>query len=292
MKKTRFFRGFKTWALIAALAFLVSIPPVWAGDEGAKLAEAFLTKTPIPSYDQNMTMEQAMRIQAEFVKAIGPTFGKVVGYKAGLTNPNVQKAFGVTAPVRGTLMEKMLMRSGAEIPADFGARPLYEGDLILRVGSDRINRAKTPMDALKSIDAAIPFIELPDLGYAKEVKINGPAITAINVAARYGVVGEPIPVKASKEWMDRLKNFKLQILDDKGTMLIEGQGSALLDHPLNVVLWIRDSLKAEGKKLKKGDLLSLGTITKLTPTAPNTLIRARYVDLDPKGPVEISVKFK
>ena len=75
-------------------------------------------------------------------------------------------------------------------------------------------------------------------------------------------------------------------------MIIEGQGSALLDHPLNVVLWLRDSLKAEGKKLKKGDLLSLGTITKLTPTAPNTTIRARYIDLDPKGPVEISVKFK
>ena len=292
MKKTGVFKVFKPWVIITALAIFFIGPPVWAADDGAKLAEAFLKKTPIPSYDPNMTMDQAMKIQGEFVKAIGPTFGKVVGYKAGLTNPSVQKAFGVTAPVRGTLLEKMLMKSGAEVPADFGSRPLYEGDLILRVKSDKINKAKTPMDALKQIDAAIPFIELPDLAYAKEVKINGPAITAVNVAARYGVIGGPIPVKASKEWMDRLKNFKLQILDDKGTMLIEGQGSALLDHPMNVVLWIRDSLKAEGKKLKKGDLLSLGTITKLTPTAPNTIIRARYVDLDPKGPVEISVKFK
>ncbi|MCX5833157.1 MAG: hydratase [Deltaproteobacteria bacterium] len=292
MKKAIAFKVLMSWGVIAALAIFFIGPPVWAADDGAKLGEAFLKKTPIASYDPNMTMDQAMKIQGEFVKAIGPTFGKVVGYKAGLTNPNVQKAFGVTAPVRGTLMEKMLMKSGAEVPADFGARPLYEGDLILRVKSDKINKAKTPMDALKQIDAAIPFIELPDLAYAKDVKINGPAITAINVAARYGVMGEPIPVKASKEWMDRLKNFKLQIFDDKGTMLIEGQGSALLDHPLNVVLWIRDSLKAEGKKLKKGDLLSLGTITKLTPTAPSTTIRARYVDLDPKGHVEISVKFK
>jgi len=292
MKKTSVFKVFKPWVLIAVLAVVFTGPPVWAADDGAKLAEAFLKKTPIPSYDPNLTLDQAMKIQAQFVEDLKPTFGKVVGYKAGFTNPNAQKAFGVTAPVRGTLLEKMLMKSGAEVPADFGARPLYEGDLILRVSSDRINKAKTPMEALKCIDAAIPFIELPDLGYAKDVKINGPAITAINVAARYGVTGEPIPVKASKQWMDRLKNFKLQILDDKGTMLIEGQGSALLDHPLNVVLWIRDSLKAEGKKLKKGDLLSLGTITKLTPTAPNTTVRARYIDLDPKGPVEISVKFK
>jgi hypothetical protein len=32
--------------------------------------------------------------------------------------------------------------------------------------------------------------------------------------------------------------------------------------------------------------------TKLTPTAPNTVVKARYVGLDPKGPVEISVIFK
>jgi 2-keto-4-pentenoate hydratase len=92
--------------------------------------------------------------------------------------------------------------------------------------------------------------------------------------------------------MNRLINFKLQIIDDKGTVLSEGQGTSLLGDPLNVVLWIRDSLKAEGKKLNKGDLLSLGSITKGIPTAPNTTLRARYTDLDPKGPVEISVKFK
>jgi 2-keto-4-pentenoate hydratase len=233
-----------------------------------------------------------MKIQTEYNRAIMPTFGKVVGYKAGLTNPYVQKAFGVSAPVRGTLMEKMLLKSGATIEAAFGARPLYEGDLILRVGSENINAAATPMDALRAIDAAIPFIELPDLVYAKDVKINGPLLAAVNVAARYGIVGEPIPIEATPEWMERLKNFKCQIYDKEGTMLVEAPGSSLMDHPIHVVLWIRDSLRADGIRLKKGDLLSLGTITKLTPTAPGTVVRARYVGLDPKGPVEISVNFK
>jgi 2-keto-4-pentenoate hydratase len=233
-----------------------------------------------------------MMIQVEFNEAITPVFGKVVGYKAGLTNPSVQKIFGVNAPVRGTLMEKMILKSGTEIEANFGARPLYEGDLILRVGSDAINGAATPMEALRYIDAAIPFIELPDLVYAKDVKINGPMLAAVNVAARYGIVGEPIPVQSTQEWMERLKNFMCQIYDERGNLLIEGPGSSLLEHPMNVVLWIRDSLKADGIALKKGDLLSLGTITKLTPTAPNTAVKARYVGLDPKGPVEISVIFK
>jgi len=189
-------------------------------------------------------------------------------------------------------LKKMLVENGVTLPGDFGIRPLSEGDLILRVGSDAVNQAKTREEALKAIDAVIPFIELPDLAYDPKVKMNGPALVAINVAARYGVMGNPIPLTASPEWMERLKNFTVQLFDEKGAVFSEGKGSALLEDPLNVVLWIKDSLAAEGKKLKKGDLLSLGSITKMMPTKPGTTIRAKFIDLDPKGPVEISVSFK
>ncbi len=288
MKRTRLLLA----VLLSLLSVMVICHQALAAGEGAKLADFYLKKIPAPAPDPSLTLDQAMKIQVEFIQTIKPTFGRVVGYKAGLTNPAVQKAFGVTAPVRGTLLEKMILESGATLDANFGARPLYEGDLILRVGSVAINGAKTPMEALQYVDAAIPFIELPDLVYAKDVKINGPMLAAVNVAARYGIVGEAIPVQPTQEWMERLKNFTCQIYDEKGTMLIEGPGSSLMDHPMNVVLWIRDSLKSNGILLLKGDLLSLGTITKLTPTAPNTVIKARYVGLDPKGPVEISVIFK
>jgi len=279
-------------AALSLLLVLALTLEASAAGEGAKLADYHLKKQPAPALVPAPTLEEAMKIQAEFIAAVMPVYGRVVGYKAGLTNPNVQKVFGVTAPVRGTLLEKMILKSGTAIEANFGARPLYEGDLILRVGSDAVNTAKTPMEALAGIDAAIPFIELPDLVYARDVKINGALLAAVNVAARYGIVGEPIPVEATPEWMERLRTFTCQIYDEKGSLLIEAPGSSLLDHPMNVVLWIRDSLKADGIALKKGDLLSLGTITKLTPTAPNTTVRARYVGLDPRGPAEISVIFK
>jgi 2-keto-4-pentenoate hydratase len=183
-------------------------------------------------------------------------------------------------------MEKMILKSGATVEAAFGARPLYEGDLILRVGSEFINTAATPMEALKAIDAAIPFIELPDLVYAKNVRINGPLLAAVNVAARYGVVGEPIPVQATPEWMERLKTFKCQIYDQSGKMLVEAPRQQPPGSPDQ-----RGSLDPgfpqEGRyRAEEGDLLSLGTITKLTPTAPGTTVRARYVGLDPKGPAE------
>jgi 2-keto-4-pentenoate hydratase len=288
-KSTKYLMTF-LYSLILLFIFQPSI--VQAQDFGTKLADQFLKEVPITEVDPNMTMEQALKIQEQFVAHLVKQFGEPVGYKAGLTNPAAQKAFGIPQPVRGTLLKKMLFKSGETLQGSFGIRPLSEGDLILRVSSDAINQAKTKEEALKNIDAVIPFIELPDLAYDPKVKMNGPALVAINVAARYGVMGDPIPLKASSEWMERLKNFTAQLFDEKGAVFSEGKGSALLDDPLNVVLWIKDSLAAEGKKLKKGDLLSLGSITKMMPTKPGTTVRAKFIDLDPKGPVEISVSFK
>jgi 2-keto-4-pentenoate hydratase len=262
------------------------------GDDASRLARHFAEKSAVTSVDAAMTLPQAMEIQKAYVAELMKTEGPVVGYKAGLTNEAVQKSFGVTHPLRGTLLGKMLLPSGTALNAAFGARPLSEGDLILRVADDGINKAGNAMEALRHIDAAIPFIELPDLMYGKDIKINGPLLAAVNVAARLGVMGDPIPVEATPAWFDRLASFKLEILDEKGTVLVTGEGKNLLNHPLNVVLWIKDSLNADGIQLKKGDLLSLGTITKLMPAQPGTVVKAKYTGLDPKGPVTIEVRFQ
>ncbi len=68
----------------------------------------------------------------------------------------------------------MLLPSGSIVPANFGARPLFEGDLIVRVGSDAINDATTRQEVLAALDAVIPFIELPDFA----LKVKTPTINA------------------------------------------------------------------------------------------------------------------
>jgi len=275
-----------------AMALLTVFSYVQAADFASQLAEQYLKKTPVTEIDANMTMEQAAKIQERFVALIGKEFGELAGYKAGLTNPNVQKVFGVNQPVRGTLLAKMMLKNGAVVPANFGTVPMTEGDLVVRVKDEGINQAKIGAEALKHLDAVIPFIELPDMVCGKGVKFNGPVLVAINVGSRYGVLGDPIPLEATPEWAERLKNFTLQVVDEKGTVVSEGKGTALLGDPLAVVLWIRDSVAAEGKKLKKGDILSLGSITKMIPAKPGMTLKAKYTGLDPKGPVEVSVSFK
>ncbi|NET86144.1 MAG: hydratase [Moorea sp. SIO1F2] len=257
-----------------------------------ELTTSYLNKTPARAVATKLTLEQAQALQDQFVQQLSSSLGNVVGYKAGLTNPAAQQRFKVSEPLRGVLLEKMLLKSGAVVPANFGARPVYEGDLMVRVGSDEINSATTPKEALAALDAVIPFMELPDLVYDPKVSLNGTALAAINVGARLGVLGTPIPLSATPDWEERLKNIKIVMVDKAGNQLAVGKSSALLGNPLQVVLWLKDSLKASGKVLKKGDLLSLGSMTPLVPVKSGTTIRAQYIGLDPKDKVEISVSFE
>lgn len=260
--------------------------------QASELVESYLNKTPAKAIAPNLTLEEAQKIKQQFIGEIGKELGPVVGYKAGLTSETAQKQFNVSQPLLGTLFQQMLLPNGRIISPNFGSRPFSEGDLMVRVGSEEINNATTTREALASLDAVVPFLELPDLVYSAGVKLDAPAILAINVGARYGIVGEPILLDSAEEWESRLKNMTLEILDADGTVLATGKGSNLLGNPLNVVLWIKDSLLAEGKRLKKGDLLSLGTITPLMPVKPNTSIRARYTGLKPDETVEIFAIFE
>jgi len=257
-----------------------------------KLTTHYLNKTPVNDFPPNLTLEEAKDIQTKFIESLKPSLGENVGYKAGLTSKASQTKFNVNHPLRGELLKEMLLSNNAVVSPDFGAIPMIEGDLMVRVGSEKINTATTHEEVLAALDAVIPFIELPDLIYGENVTLNAPNLLAINVGARLGVMGEPITVEATSEWLEKLGKIQLIMLDESGNKLAVGESNALLGHPLNVVLWLRDSLKAEGKFLKKGDLLSLGTITPLMPVTPGATIRAQYLGIKPNELVEVSVTFE
>ena len=219
--------------------------------------------------------------------------GAPVGYKAGLTNPAVQKRFNHGSPVWGTLYAPMLLENGAVVEAAFGARPLFEADLLVRVADDAINRAKTPEDVLAAIDQVIPFIELPDLVVMAPPKLNGAAITAINVGARLGVPGTPlaVPVTRGERYalLNALRDMVVVVKGD-GAELDRGKGSDVLEHPLNAVVWLAQDMARDGRTLKKGDLVSLGSFSKLMPPKPGLAVEAVYEGLPGTPAVRLSFK--
>jgi 2-keto-4-pentenoate hydratase len=219
---------------------------------------------------------------------------KVIGYKAGLTNPAVQKRFNYDKPVWGRLYEGMLLNSGSIVDAGFGARPLYEADLLVRVRSADVNKATSPRQVLAAIDQIIPFIELPDLVVEAPGKLSGPAVGAINVGARLGVAGTPVAVPAAESeqasLLDALRDMTIILADGSGAEVARGRGSDLLEHPLNAVVWLAKALATEGESLQPGQVISLGSFSPLLPPKPGLKVTATYQDLPGAAPVTVEFK--
>jgi len=141
-----------------------------------------------------------------------------------------------------------------------------------------------------------------------------------NMGTRIGVMGNPIPLTASEDCKNRLNTFTIVMKDQDGKEL----GSASVEakyEPLEVVRWLRDSLREGGKVLKKGHILSLGNLGVNIPIdkgdaadaemgrgqrqgAPGnavgtgraaafsgTSVTLTYLGLDPTGPAEVVVNF-
>ena len=117
-------------------------------------------------------------------------------------------------------------------------------------------------------------------------------LIAINAGARLGVVGEVITIDRENINKDALKDISVKLIDESGEIIAQGNSNALLGDPLNVVFWIKEQLKAQRKTLKKGDLLSLGSITPLIPVEIGKTINAQYTGLEKDQVIEVFITFE
>jgi 2-keto-4-pentenoate hydratase len=256
-----------------------------------QLVKDYLDKKPSTSLQPGFDIREARRTQKAFVTQLSQKFGPIVGYKVGLTSKAVQESVGASAPVRGVLLKEMLLSDRAEVSAGFGARPIYEVDLIVTVKDAGINNAKTPLEVAQHLDEVVGFIELPDRVVAESVKVDGNLITAVNAGARLGVLGQRRKIEPTAAFVTALEKIVVTATDEKGAPLVKATGDALLGNPLNAVLWLVEDFKATGERLKAGDVISLGGFARPEPPRAGQTIKVRYEGL-PGGPLEVSVRFK
>jgi 2-keto-4-pentenoate hydratase len=279
------------FALTAALSWHDDAGAICPSRERVNTLLRFMdAKEPVRGLRVDLSMSDGECGRQRLVERLESSDNRIVGYKAGLTNKEVQARFGVASPVRGVLLEKMLLKDGAEVPADFGARPMFEADLMVVVKDSGIYKAKTHLDVLRSLSLVVPFIELPDILVAEGEKLSAPLIVSLNVGARFGVMGKGIPAQATPEFAAALAEMRIVVTDQGGKELASGKGAAILDHPLNAVLWLVQDLEKSRIKLQSGDMLSLGSFTAPLAPRPGLTVTVRYEGL-PGNPA-VSVRFK
>lgn len=237
------------------------------------------------------SVEEAYCAQGHLVELIPHVLGRRVGYKAGFTNPAMFAVFGVTGPAYGVMFEKMMVESGAKLPAKFGVRPLFEADFVAIVKDEGLADAQSPLEALEHIESFVPFIELPDLMLDTQGAPQGAALIAVNMGFRGGALGAPVPAIASQSFLERLANMTVVMTEERsGKVLGTASGKVIMGNPANSALWLAKALRNAGIRVQKGDVLSLGGYIPPTPTVPNTIINVQYFGLP--GDPSVSVEFE
>jgi len=219
-------------------------------------------------------------VQDKLVAIFAQPLGEVLGFKLGLTNPAIQQRFGIDHPIRGAIFHATLRAaSGAEIEARFAAVPVLEADMLVRIAMGGVEAALNDHAALiRHVDQVIPFIELPDLVYAPEYRPSLGDVLAINVGARLGVVGRPIAVTRSADFIAALGQMSVSLHQD-GREISRAPGAAILGHPLNALAWIARDLARDGRPLRAGDMVSLGAFSPPQPVVAGQAWVARYEGL-------------
>lgn len=277
---------------LAACCALAGLPALAACPTDAQV-DAYLAdfaqRKPSKGFGNDIALEDAECAKRKLAAKLPLYLGSPVGYKAAFTNPALQQRFGVSGPKWGTMYDRNLVDIIAVLPHDFGARPLYEADLIVEVKDAGLADAKTPLEALAHIESVVPFIELPDL--MLEGQFSGNHFIAVNVGFRGGVTGAELPVQRTQAFADAMANMTVVMVDeaDNGKELGRGQGIAIMGNPLNAAIWLAKELKKEGIVLKKGDLLSLGGFFPPQPAKAGMKVKLQYLGLP--GDPAVSVEF-
>jgi 2-oxo-hept-3-ene-1,7-dioate hydratase len=251
------------------------------------IADRYLAKEPAPVLEKGFSMEEGLRTQAQFVELLEPKLGPVAGYKIGLITKAGQERFGISGPVHGVLLKKMLSYDGAEISANYGVKPGLELDMGVIVKDNGINDAKTLDEAIAHLSYLCTFIELVDTITATNQPMDAPLLVALNVGARGGVIGSR--VKMSPAVAKALPEMRMFLTDETGKVVADVPKLNL--QPLDNMPWLIAELKKNGTPLKAGDFISVGSPAAIQPVTAGKKITLHYEIKDVK-PLTVSVKFK
>ena len=227
----------------------------------------------------DMSLDDAYRIQAQWM-AIKQSEGREIrGYKIGLTSRAMQLAMHIDEPDYGTLLDDMFFADGAVIDAGKFTDPRIEVELAFILKDRLAGENVTIADVLDATDYVVPALELiaartyrvdPDSGYVRRIQD-----TIADNAAGAGVIMGEQPIKPGNmdlRWCGAL-------LYRNGVVEETGLAAGVLDHPANGIAWIAKRFAPHGIALEPGQVLLSGSFTRPVIAGPGDVFRADYGNL-------------
>ena len=198
--------------------------------------------------DFDLSLAAAYELRDAVAKLRVASGDRLIGYKVGCTGPGTTQQFGMQGPIRGRLFESEVRRHGEALNFGDFAHLAIEGEMAVRIGSDR------------TIAAAFPVIELHHYVF-RGVRKTLPELVANN-GLHAGFVLPRHDWLSSKAYMEGTGALSVRIND---RLIASGELWSMSGGARSSLQWLRRQLADTAADLSPGDIVLTGTPLGLYP---------------------------
>lgn len=222
---------------------------------------------PVAWFDR-LSLDDAYRLQLALLDRRGE---RRIGWKVGLTASAIQQQFQVHEPVFGCLLADGRLPSGHAFRADALIAPGFENELCLVMGRD-LEPGATREDVAAAVAAVHPAFEIIET--RGDLTRQLALALADNAQQKAFVIG-PAVAGAALPDLDKV-TVRVRI---NGAEAAAADGSAVLGHPYNSIVWLAQKLAQFGERVKAGDHIMSGSFTRQFPLARGDRIEAAFAGI-------------
>jgi len=231
---------------------------------------------PLSETAPDLTLEQGYAIQRALEKTLVERGDRVVGWKAGFTNATLQEAYGVSEPVLGFLLASGVFGSGDAVPVSRFVSLGLEVEMAFVMKAALEGPGVTPASALRAVEGAVPSFELID--FRMSGKPRGTDFVADGVLANAIVLGGPLtPVSGLDLSLEGV------VYEENGQRVATAAAAEVMGNPLNSLAWLANALGKLGGRLRAGDVVLTGSISKVFRPKAGDAVRASFTRLGSVG---------
>ena len=228
------------------------------------------------SVHPDMTIDDAYRVQAAWLRLRLKRGESLIGHKIGLTSHAMQQAMNITTPDSGFLTDAMVFSPGQGPPAGDFCDPRIEVELAFVLGSDLPGDDLDTDDVLDATEYVTPAVELIAARTFRTDPATGRTRTVVDTiadnAADAGIIcgGRRVgPREVDLRWVGALAYRN-------GVITETGVAAGVLDHPARGIVWLARRYAAQGRTLEAGQTILAGSFTRPMIVRPGDDFRFDY----------------
>ncbi len=206
------------------------------------------------------TVADAYAVQARVVRDLGP----VGAWKVGAASPTAE-------PVRAPILAATIHASPAALPARGFNVIGIEAEIAYRLGADLPPRDRpyAPEEVAAAIEGMLPTIELVDTRLADHA-----AAPPLWKLADNQINGGLVTGALATDWRRFDPRSQPVRLEVDGHRVAEGRGGNTAGDPFRLLVWLADSCGAHCGGLRRGQIVTTGSLTGLRFVSPGAKVRA------------------